>query len=572
MAKGTNSGSGAGGVGRGWEDGRAAYACADGVEARIPDRGPGEEDQVRPGRAEGAARACPASRNAIVYRPGRGDTGSLRLFVAGTELDRGVSAVVRVAARTKTMTFPGTTREARNSAFSGVYEELRALRSVVLNEGLEALGGCSDGDSDPRYGVFTDTQLRQVALPATLRQLGDRVFSHCRRLCRVVLRGQAPGADGEAVLPAALEKVGSYMFYKCPLIRAVWVESSSVADCLRRDDSCDSVAVLPGRQTVLGDAPLWELRGQKRVVVPEGAQRIGTEWFKNSEVESVEIPASVAEIGDQAFYGCEGLRKVTFAQDSRLKRLGAESFCGSGIEDITIPRSVSEIRPHAFGDCRGLRAVAFEEGSGLETLQTEVFADCCSLAEVVLPDSLGDIGRAAFRGCRSLESVLLPDGLERLGPECFSGSGLMEVVLPSTVREVGARAFADCWQLRAVELNEGLETLGRKEAPGAVEGQVFAGSAIASVKVPSTLKRLEADTFRHCYRLRSVEIPRGVERIGERCFRDRRIEELVLPATLQEIGRDAFANCKALRVVWVEEGCGVDVAAFVDSGVEVCRR
>ena len=87
----------------------------------------------------------------------------------------------------------------------------------------------------------------------------------------MVLRGQAPGADGEAVFPTALEKVGSYLFYKCQLIRAVWVESSSVADCLRRDDSCDSVAVLPGRQTALGGVPLWELRGQKRAVVPEGA-------------------------------------------------------------------------------------------------------------------------------------------------------------------------------------------------------------------------------------------------------------------------------------------------------------
>ena len=42
-------------------------------------------------------------------------------------------------------------------------------------------------------------------------------------------------------------------------------------------------------------------------------------------------------------------------------------------------------------------------------------------------------------------------------------------------------------------MNEGLEALGTKDTDG--EGDVFSRSAIESVKIPSTLRRLEAGTF-----------------------------------------------------------------------------
>ena len=48
-----------------------------------------------------------------------------------------------------------------------------------------------------------------------------------------------------------------------------------------------------------------------------------------------------------------------------------------------------------------------------------------------------------------------------------------------------------------MQLNEGLVKLGEKEAIGIYnwEGAVFSGTAIESIRIPSTLKRLEAETF-----------------------------------------------------------------------------
>ena len=67
------------------------------------------------------------------------------------------------------------------------------------------------------------------------------------------------------------------------------------------------------------------------------------------------------------------------------------------------------------------------------------------------------------------------------------------------------------------------------------EGEVFYGSAIESVRIPSTLKQVEARTFSYCNRLANVEISHGVEHIGEKCFYGSLIREISLPSTLGEV-------------------------------------
>ena len=53
-----------------------------------------------------------------------------------------------------------------------------------------------------------------------------------------------------------------------------------------------------------------------------------------------------------------------------------------------------------------------------------------------------------------------------------------------------------------MQLNEGLGKLGYS---------AFEKSTIENITLPSTLKRVEAETFRFCKNLKSLEIPNGVE-------------------------------------------------------------
>lgn len=97
----------------------------------------------------------------------------------------------------------------------------------------------------------------------------------------------------------------------------------------------------------------------------------------------------------------------------------------------------------------------------------------------------------------------------------------------------------------------------------------FKHSTIENIKLPSTLKRIEAETFYNCRNLKSVEIPGGVEYIGRECFCGSGIEEVVLPDTLRATGDGIFNRCSSLKTVWAEEDCTLDVKKYVDDNVVI---
>ena len=62
-----------------------------------------------------------------------------------------------------------------------------------------------------------------------------------------------------------------------------------------------------------------------------------------------------------------------------------------------------------------------------------------------------------------------------------------------------------------------------------------------------------------CENLKRLEIPHGVEYIGEWCFSYSGIEEITLPSTLKKMGENIFKKCENLKTVYVEGGCTADV-------------
>ena len=192
------------------------------------------------------------------------------------------------------------------------------------------------------------------------------------------------------------------------------------------------------------------------------------------------------EIGIEAFYNCENLRKVTFAEGSGLKKIKAGSFCKTEIERMFIPRRVEEIQENAFLECKNLKEVVFEKESTLKT-----------------------IGKEAFRNCSGLAEIGLPEGLEKIYLRAFKNTGLKNVEFPASLRTVGQGAFSSCRSLKTAKFNEGLEVLGTDEYMdgGRMWHGVFQASSIEQVELPSTLKRIGYGAFESCNKLRSIALP-----------------------------------------------------------------
>lgn len=84
--------------------------------------------------------------------------------------------------------------------------------------------------------------------------------------------------------------------------------------------------------------------------------------------------------------------------------------------------------------------------------------------------------------------------------------------------------------------------MGERWNDGVIEhvGEAFIESGIESIKIPSTLKTIEANTFNKCKQLRSVEFSEGLEKIGARAFSNSGIESVILPPSVKIINGHAF--------------------------------
>lgn len=122
--------------------------------------------------------------------------------------------------------------------------------------------------------------------------------------------------------------------------------------------------------TAIGDGVFSNLSSEDitKIVVHEGIVSIGEEAFSNSSFEIV-IEGKITYIGENAFYGCTGLKAISLGEG--LETVPYAAFEGSGISGIAIPRSVRVIDENAFYNCGALKAVVICES--LEAISVKAF-------------------------------------------------------------------------------------------------------------------------------------------------------------------------------------------------------
>jgi hypothetical protein len=115
-------------------------------------------------------------------------------------------------------------------------------------------------------------------------------------------------------------------------------------------------------------------------------------------------------------------------------------------------------------------------------------------SDVVIPDSVTEIGCYAFDGCIGLTSINIPDSVTKIGYHAFDGCiGLTSINIPDSVTEICSWAFSECRNL-------------------------------TSVHIPDSVREIDWRTFNNCSRLTSINIPNSVEKIGGFAFEGTRIK------------------------------------------------
>ena len=167
----------------------------------------------------------------------------------------------------------------------------------------------------------------------------------------------------------------------------------------------------------------------QEVILPEGLVEIERSAFSGcTHLQRVVIPSSLEVLGGSAFDGCTALTSLSVAKEN--KNFDSRGDCNAiidrrsnvllvGCQTSRIPEGVSGIGEGAFGGCTGLKKV--EVPAGVRSIGVSAFGGCSSLEEVVLPKSLHSVGQFAFANCTMLREVALPDAVDHVRDYTFAG-------------------------------------------------------------------------------------------------------------------------------------------------------
>ena len=250
-------------------------------------------------------------------------------------------------AAVKTITLPSSLKVIGNDAFamsgitaivipdsvtsigSGAFRGAAALESATLPKAIEII----------EASTFKDCfKLAKIVIPAAVQVISADAFANCKALATADLGSVKEieqyafaGCESlkEITLPATVETVDAVSFYGCTGLYAI-----NVAEGNAKFKSVDGVVLVANGD----EEPVFDTIA----IFPAG------------KAGEYEIPADVKNIADKAFYNCDALTAVYFADG--FSNIGAEAFYDcDNIYVIELPESARDIGDYSFASCDNLR-------------------------------------------------------------------------------------------------------------------------------------------------------------------------------------------------------------------------
>ena len=187
--------------------------------------------------------------------------------------------------------------------------------------------------------------------------------------------------------------------------------------------------------------------------------------------------------------------KCVIEFDAPITKIPANAFYinNSLTGDLVIPNSVKEIGRSAFNGCTGFNGT-LTLSNKLETIGRSAFLGCSEFkGSLILPNSLTTIGELAFQKCEGFTELTLPNALSVIPDQAFYGCKSLSgnLVIPASVKEIGRLAFNLCTALN-----------GDSENP-------------SQITLPESLEKINDGVFRYCNKIKTIKfqsLPEGISK------------------------------------------------------------
>lgn len=343
------------------------------------------------------------------------------------------------------------------------YEQgVRGLDTIAFPEGLEEIGRAAFAGRPLNNGVV---------FPSTLKTIERDAF----RNCYYYPNGNAYDVNvkiiglKKIILPETVERIDSAAFGGCQALESVEIPSSirnissyTFDRCFRLKSIAGSALSKDGSAIVNRDGVLLFLIGGKKndYSIPEGVRRVSPSCnilYLNDGVipcsfgtPSLNIDGTPLTREEQDMYV---MKTLTIPSSFERPANNEQSF---GMMNCPLKFKGYNVTPDGKGlviDNCLIKVAMAEDGFAIPSYVTEIAYGAFSttkIKEVIIPDSVCEIGENAFASCVSLKSVKLPKNYTRIVRGMFYRCyNLINIDGIENVTEIGDHGLDGCVKLLA---------------------------------------------------------------------------------------------------------------------------
>ena len=332
------------------------------------------------------------------------------------------------------------------------------------------------------------------------------------------------------------------------------------------------------------------------IIIPDGVEKIAEKAFEeNTNITSVVFPDSLREIGDHAFWGCKNLSSIKLNEG--IFSIGLEAFIETNLQEVEIPETLEELGLTPF-DCKmkvdilndnyssDINGILYngDETSLIlyprkvheEEIEVQDCVTCIEsyafennvAAEIIIPEYIEELQNSLFSGCQNLVTLTIksysPEDIE-VDEEAFKGFEVENCVLcvpfDALADYKSDERFKDFKYITAIEgsrclmyddngieiagcVDEDCEIIEIPDGIKKIQDNVFKNNErIESVILPDSLVTIGHSAFAGCHSLSEIELNDGLKIICWDAFRNSDISHVLIPYSVETIGFSAF-NCE----------------------------